>query len=264
MFGKLPELSEKSYQAYNEGGLPLLKKRISLYIGQKLLFNPHIPPILLIYKTKLVSFGYRDKYLYNDPISTAPKVVPKPSDTVVEAGVHRGLDTAMFAKLANQVVGFEPSPRNYTVAKDNLSEFKNIRILNEGLWNEQSELDIQYGTSDSDDGFLSPDTETVKSGDKVPVNTLEAYVERLDIDNIDYLKVEAEGAEPEIIEGIGELRPEKIVVNADEERNGRSPIRQIMKSLHSKGYNLVAVSKGSILFFVLNKDYGYSFRNEFR
>jgi hypothetical protein len=60
-----------------------------------------------------------------------------------------------------------------------------------------------------------------------------------------------------------ELRPKKIVLNADEEGNGKSPIREIMTALQSKGYNLVAMSLGCVLFFMLDTDYHYAFRNEY-
>jgi len=228
----------------------------------RLLLTPSFPPFSIEYRTSSLSFGYRDKYLYHD---ASPKCVPNPSDTVVEAGVHRGYDTAMFAKLGDQVIGFEPSPRNYSTAEHNLRRFDNVKILNQGLWNEESELEIQYGSSGGgDDGFFSPDKGGQKTSENIPVNTLEEYVNQLDVDEVNFLKIEAEGAEPEILEGMGELRPEKIVVNADEERDGNSPSKEIMDSLQSKGYNLVGMSLGGVLFFVLDTEYHYAFIPEYR
>jgi FkbM family methyltransferase len=261
----LRELVSESVKAYDEGGLPLFFKRGWGYthnrINQRLLLTPNFPPFSIEYRTSSFPFGHRDKYLYYDAY---PKCVPNPSDTVVEAGVYRGYDTAMFAKLGDQVIGFEPSPRNYSTAEHNLRRFNNVKILNRGLWNEESELEIQYGSSGADDGFLSPDTGGKKTSENIPVNTLEEYVNQLDVDEVNFLKVEAEGAEPEILEGMGELRPEKIVVNADEERDGNSPSKEIMDSLQSKGYNLVGMSLGCVLFFVLDTEYHYAFRPEYR
>jgi len=71
-------------------------------------------------------------------------ITPTASDTVIEAGVHRGRDTASFAKLAKQVIAFEPSPRNYKKAKDKLDSFDNVTLINEGLWNEPDHLEIKY------------------------------------------------------------------------------------------------------------------------
>lgn len=261
MVQNIIELLKKSIAAYNEGGMWYLLKNSKQYvISSATVFNPHFPIINIKYNNKSISIGYRDKYLYDDGV---PNVVPEQSDTVVEAGVSSGRDTAIFAKLADQVVGFEPSPRNYTRAKANLRKFDNISLHNAGFWNTKGELEIQYGESSGDDSFLTPDSDTGKTGGEVEVNTLENYVEDLNINEINFLKIEAEGAEPEIIEGMGELRPEKIVVNADEERDGESPVEEIMTSLQSKGYNLVAMSLGHVLFFVLDSDHHYAFRSEY-
>ena len=52
-----------------------------------------------------------------------------------------------------------------------------------------------------------------------------------------YLKVEAEGLEPEIIRGLGELKPRVIVVDVTPERNGASPRNLIKEILKDKGYS---------------------------
>lgn len=264
MINKIEELANSSMAPYKEGGSQLFLERSARYLqqrtNQQLLFRPFFPPVKLDYKTRSIPLGHRDKYLYYDAV---PKVVPHSNDTVVEAGVHHGNDTAMFAKLADQVIGFEPSQRNFKEAKNNLRRFENITLYNKGLWDEKSELEIQHGESGGDDGFLTPDSGTNEVGEIIPVDTLEGFVDSLDIEEVNFLKIEAEGAEPEIIEGLGELRPEKIVVNADEERDGESPIEEIMHPLQSMGYNLVAMSLGCVLFFVLDTEYNYAFRSEY-
>lgn len=258
-------LAKKSIEAYNEGGVSLFliksARKLRDRLARTLLLEPNFPPLSIDYKRRTFQFGYRDKYLYN---AAPPVVMPEPSDTVIEAGVCQGFDTAMFGKLADRVIGFEPSPRNYTTAKRNLRKYDNVDIINEGLWNEKSELEIQYGGGGGDDSFLEPDSSVKKRGGTVPVNTLEQYVDDLDIDEVNFVKIEAEGAEPEILDGMGELRPEKIVVNADEERGGMSPSKEIMDKLQAEGYNLVAVTLGCVLFFVLDTEYHYAFRPEYR
>lgn len=256
----LARLAEESVKAYKEGGTALFFNRVWTFfkVNTFLLFIPNFPPFSFNYKEKSFSFGYRDKYLYYD---SEPKVMPEPSDTVIEAGVYKGRDTAMFAKLADNVIGFEPSPRNYQKAKNNLKRYNNIALLNEGLWNKKDELEIQYSSEDYDDGFLDLDSENTTSAENISANTLEEYVDRLNIDEVNFVKIEAEGAEPEIIEGMGEIRPEKIAVNADEERGGESTSKEVIDLLQSRGYNLVAASRGHILYFVLDEVPFYAFRS---
>lgn len=261
MFSELIGLGKKSVKLYNQEGLSSLFDKLLSKLNSKMLLYPYFPPFLINYKCKLFKFGYRDKYIYNN---ASPIVMPEPSDTVIEAGVDQGYDTAMFGKLANRVIGFEPSPRNYTAARNNLKRFDNVELVNKGLWEENSMLEIQYGKRSGDDGFLQPDSGKQEASERVPVDSLEEFVKQRDIEEVNFLKIEAEGAEPEILDGMGELRPEKIVINADEERDGESPSKQIMDHLQPKGYNLVAVSFGCVLFFVLNTEYHYAFRPEYR
>lgn len=269
MADRSTDLVKRAISIYQERGLGgLAESTINFFdykfgLEKRLLFHPLVPPISLIYKIYSFDFGYRDTYIYNSKSINIPKVAPEPSDTVVEAGVNIGRDTAMYAKLANQVVGFEPSPRNYLKAKKNLRRFKNVKLINEGLWNKSGELDIKYGEQGSEDGFLEPDDGTVEEGGSVRVSTLEKYMDRSNIESIDFLKVEAEGAEPEIIEGMGDLSPEKIVVNADEERSGDPVGKDVTGLLQSQGYDLAGIKNGHILFFVLDSDGNHAFKSNF-
>lgn len=240
---------------YKQGGMKQLLSNAVTYLTRPLLYYPYIPPVSLKYKDVEFGIGYRSTYLHlSGPSFRGVDVVPKSSDIVVEAGVHEGRDTAMFAKMASHVIGFEPSPRNYSIVKDNLRRFSNVTLINEGLWNEESQLEVQYGEMTGDDGFLRPDSQNIGEGGTVPVNTLNYYMDALDIDNIDFLKVEAEGAEPEIVEGLGDLRPKKIVVNGAAERDGEPTAPDVITELKPLGYNLEGVIFGRNLFFTLDSE----------
>lgn len=180
-----------------------------------LLFNPYTPWLSLNFGNRCLRLGLKDDYIYNFRNTL---VSPTPSDTVVEAGVLDGRDTATYAKMASKVVAFEPSPRNYNIAKDNLARFDNVELINAGLWKEDDTMVINYGAQRGDDGFLTADAGSEDTEYEIPVNTIEAFAEKLDLESVDFLKVEAEGAELEILKGIGDLDIKKIAVNASEER----------------------------------------------
>ena len=67
--------------------------------------------------------------------------------------------------------------------------------------------------------------------------TLDIFINEndIDVDNL-YLKVEAEGFEPEIIEGLGNNRPRVIAVDVTAERNMESPRVEIENQLKKWGY----------------------------
>ena len=197
-----------------------------------------------------MGLGYRFKYIYN---GNRYKIMPKKTDTVVEAGVYKGYDTAIFAKLANRVLGFEPSPRNFKKAQENLRSFRNVKMINSGLWNSQKEMKICYGEKSEDDGFLEPDQDSGRTGRKIQVDTLKGHLSSIGVDNVDFLKIEAEGAEVEVIEGLNGLRPRSIVVNAGEERGGEPTGKDVVSLLKQMGYSLVGLKMGHVLFFTSKK-----------
>lgn len=213
---------------------------------EKLKTNSSIAPIAFEFKNERYEIGYRSKYVYN---GVSYKVAPKEGDVVVEAGVYKGRDTASFAKIAEKVVGFEPSLRNYKKAVKNVGHFDNVSLINEGLWKEEDELRILQNESSGDDGFLEPDGDSATGGEYVRVNKLKNYLEEMKIEEVNFLKIEVEGAEPEVIKGMGNIRPRNVVINAGEERSKKPTGKKVTKKLQKMGYNLVAVKMGHILFF---------------
>lgn len=141
-------LVKKSYRSYKEGGFDLFFHRVVNYLDGILrnltVFIPSFP-MITIQSCKQKISTYDNKYVLDEGRSI--NITPTASDTVIEAGVHRGRDTATFAKLAKQVIAFEPSPRNYKKAEENLKSFDNVTLINEGLWSEPNHLEIQYGAS---------------------------------------------------------------------------------------------------------------------
>jgi len=270
IYKKVKYLLNKSYYYYKHGGIKTLVKKFFLYanyllnkyvnIKSKLLFNRNFPPIIIKYKDKRHKIGIQDKYILNQDFNS---VVPGENDLVVESGVQDGRDTATFAKLSDQVIAFEPSPRNYISAKNNLESFDNIRLLNKGLWNKKEEMRIKYGSEYPDDGFLEPDSGLEKESEIVQVNEISEYMNDFGIEKIDFLKVEAEGAEPEVIQGINDLTVINIVVNAGEERDGKPTGGEVANMLQSKGYSLVGIKWGHILFFTLRTTSESAFRSYF-
>jgi len=179
---------------------------------------------------------------------------------VVEAGTYYGRDTATFAKLADRVLSFEPSPRNYEIARKNLRRFSNVELYNMGIWDEDGELELMYGTDSSDDTFIEPDTGHTSISHRVPAYKVASLPGEFNIDGIDFLKIEAEGGEPEVISSIGEMSIKTIVVRCGEERFGESPEDEVVSLLENKGYEIVDKKHEKI--FAVPRDLSSSVHNQ--
>ena len=154
----------------------------------------------------------------------------------------------MHSKKINYV-GFEPSPIEFHCLQDNVNPSK---VYNKGLWNKEGELEFYINSQGADSSFIEPKKFDEKIISKV--TRLEEYV----TSPIKCLKLEAEGAEPEIIEGLGDKLNLIEFISADlgYERGiaGESTLVPVTNLLILKGFELIEVKHGRICALFRNKN----------
>lgn len=137
-----------------------------------------------------------DEYAFN--VSKEPKVI-------VDAGANIGLASIYFAnKYPNtKIISIEPEVRNYELLKKNLASYENVHCLHAAVWNVDGTIElVDPGLGNW--GFMtqSEKTQDISAPVSHTVNayTIETIMEKFDIDRIDILKVDIEGAEKEVFE----------------------------------------------------------------
>jgi FkbM family methyltransferase len=127
-------------------------------------------------------------------------------DTVVDIGAHKGYFSVFAAKRAKKgnVYSFEPTEKNFTFLEKNISlnHCKNIHPYKLGVAAERSERKI-YEYSDQAGGISLikewfGDSKHVKSY-KIKCITMDDIFTRCKIDKINFLKLDCEGSEHEIL-----------------------------------------------------------------
>lgn len=159
-------------------------------------------------------------------------------DIVVDCGAYVGGFARSVAPQASRVVLIEPAPDNYACCEFNMRDFSYASVHQMGLFNESKDFELQLSRSDVDHSFLSPDRGATGQSITVPARRLDDLATDLNLDRIDFLKLEAEGAEIEAIDGMGALRPAKIAIDAGPERYGESPAPELTSTLESYGYTV--------------------------
>ena len=151
-------------------------------------------------------------------------------------------------KININYVGFEPSPVEFCCLKENVLP---STVHNIGLWNTTGELEFFISSQGADSSLIEPLSFDDKT--KVPVDRLESYVSS----KIKLLKLEAEGAEPEILEGLGEKLNLVEYISADlgYERgvHCESTLVPVTNYLLERGFELKDVSHGRICALFKNK-----------
>jgi FkbM family methyltransferase len=160
----------------------------------------------------------------------------EPGDVVLEAGANVGEFTTAAAATAGQVFAFDPDPKTFGCLARNTAGLGNVHIFQAGLGDKEGVAELFISRANSDSSFLAPRD----SGDpsvRVPVTTISAFMAEHKLDRIDFLKVEAEGFEPEILAGAGERlgRVAKVAVDCGPERYGADTFSECETVLREAG-----------------------------
>jgi FkbM family methyltransferase len=161
-------------------------------------------------------------------------------DIVCDIGAHVGSFTLAIGKRANKIILFEPDPFNQSLLKWNTKELKNVVLIKNPLWNKNEKLPFILGTSPKDSSFLDAD-----GGERgkifLDAKRLDSIFPQLQIDKIDFLKLDAEGAEPEVLEGaIGVFEKiRKVAIDCSPERFGQPTVKEVKAILENAHYNIV-------------------------
>ena len=121
-----------------------------------------------------------------------------PGDIVIDCGANIG-EIALWMDTHHidaHYIGYEPSLKPYQCARKNI---RRGQIYQKALWNSVGHMSLFIGDATADSSLfqqpLSTETTTVET------TTLDIEFQLLGIERCKLLKVEAEGAEPEVLEG---------------------------------------------------------------
>lgn len=162
--------------------------------------------------------------------------VIRPGDVVVESGAWAG-EIGMFVTSAGcDYYAFEPDPVAFAALSKNVPTGV---LTNAALWMEDGELDIHVATAFGDSGVFA----TANTGSqliRVPAVKLDTFAQAHGLTKIRAFKLEAEGAEPEVLSGARETLPiiDYVAIDAGPERDGESTLTQCAQILQAAGFTM--------------------------
>jgi len=168
--------------------------------------------------------------------------------TVVDIGAHYGYFSIFASKntsTGSQFFSIEPSKENFRILQQNLSDckIKNITTSQIAIGKENGTLDLF--TSRNINHSLIKDYALLgneKNIQEVEVKTLEQFILENDIDHIDFLKMDCEGAEYSILFNTPKYIFDKISTISMEfhdMKNVEFTGEEIVKKLEESGFEIV-------------------------
>ena len=133
-----------------------------------------------------------------------PNLSVHPGDIVLDCGAHVGVFARQaLAAGAELVVAIEPAPQTLVALKRNLADeiaAGRVIVYEKGVWDKEEVLAF-YSDADSALSRVMHPHEDHKLGTQVPLTTIDRIVEELQLERVDFIKMDIEGAERKALAG---------------------------------------------------------------
>ena len=164
-------------------------------------------PVFLRLSTSDVC-SYRDVLICQDK-SYDPRIPNFNPHTIVDVGAHIGMASLLFAHRypMARIIAVEPEPANYAALVKNTSPYKNIVPVQAALWKEDGQVRLGKSTAHPKGAFA-----IAEDGDqRVRAITMETLMEANELNTIDFLKVDIEGAEKEVFRNCAWIKNVRVI-----------------------------------------------------
>ncbi len=170
------------------------------------------------------------------------KYVPKAGDIVFDCGAYCGMCTYYFSKLVGptgKVYAFEPDEDNYQIVRKNIKKhhLDNVTLVKKGLYSHSTTL--AFNNRGSGLSKLAGNQTHLVNVSLVEVISLADAYAQFNLTHLDFVKMDIEGAELEVIEGAKEFLRDKNVhfaIASYHLRDGEQTYKTLEKIFTEIGY----------------------------
>lgn len=167
----------------------------------RLNYRPNYQPIQITFNERPLILPDADSFLVTYEEIFIDRVYSFSSSTdapvIVDCGANIGLATIFFKLLypRGRILAIEADPKIANVLRKNVAsfEFRDVEVIHAAVWN--TDAPVAFTIEGGASGHISPSTETDASTN-VPAWRLKTYLR----EKIDFLKMDIEGAEYEVLE----------------------------------------------------------------
>lgn len=169
----------------------------------------------------------------------------KPGNMVYDLGAHQGFLSAVAGKLtgaSGKVYSFEPFPYNYNFLSENihLNNLKNVKTFQAAVSDKAGKVKFSNSIHDTANTYLKQSPEFKNNLLEVNAISLDALLESKEIAPPDFIKIDVEGAELDVLHGAQRLFFNYSPVVYLETHNVHNPgvDQQCLDWLSEKGYHI--------------------------
>lgn len=161
-----------------------------------------------------------EKYEHDTVLLARERI--KPGMTVLDIGAHIGYYTRIFSELvgpSGKVIACEADAKNFALLEKNTRGYSNVILVNKAITDHDGEVSFHM-VKESTGCHSVVEPETAHETVTVPATTVDALIKNLDLITVEFIKMDVEGGEPRVFDGMRSLLRQK------------SPLQIIMEFSH--------------------------------
>ncbi|MDG2422507.1 MAG: FkbM family methyltransferase [Phycisphaerales bacterium] len=178
-----------------------------------------------------------------------------PGMTFLDIGSHVGLyalPAARILKDGGRVIAFEPHPGNRALLEENVSrnQVDNVTVVDAAVSDAPGELELQVSPFNTGDHRLYRGNPGRGTGVRTRVVSIDEWCEQHEIDRVDMVKIDVQGAEARVIAGMQKVIDRSDAMNIILEytpwmlREAGDEPRALLDSLAERGFSLSIIDEG--------------------
>ena len=187
------------------------------------------------------------------------KHYPEKPLVIFDVGANTGQSSVEFSRWLKiaQVYAFEPSPSSFKKLASNVKSFRGISIQNIALGAKSGMLTLSNDFESSMNKVVSKQSSNTID---VEVSTVDKFIGENAISHIDFLKIDVEGFELEVLLGAKEILLRQGVTFIEIEaglaptNNHHQPLNLLKEFLEAHGYFLILINE-QVHEWIENKKY---------
>ena len=151
-------------------------------------------------------FQWHHFLAFPDPVLEAMRALVQRSDVVLDVGSNIGLYAVVLARQSESVYAFEPHPETFARLREHtkLNAAHNLEPVNVAFGMGAGSARLSDGGRRDSGKFTLREVELPSNSSErhtVDVNTLDGFVSARGLGHVDFIKIDVEGHEPEVLLG---------------------------------------------------------------
>jgi len=246
----------RQYLRRNLGRIYSLPRRTvcDLIYDHRIVFNP---------RTDIGQTLFLTGEFEKDILDLSRQYIPR-DGVAIDIGANIGIHSLFFADIATQgiVLAFEPSQETFSFLVENVRHISNIIPINLALSNEKGIVDFYIASDNAYSSLKDTQRKPINRTQKVICTSLDHFLEGLGIERLDFVKIDVEGFELNVLQGmqktINTYRP-VIQCEIYQGVHSNDMPEQTVSLIINCGYQAFFVQDGALIEYQHHSDQYYNY-----